>query len=1079
MDSPFSLIPNLVVLDSKGDGLVILPKPLPSIQVSVTAVSLASNVLGNKFDLENRLAIAPDDSPVAASILLRVFHFLDPAVSADNMTPELLAEIADLCLKWQCVPAVGPYTHFWVVTASEKLCDKLEPWLGWLKIGKAFAREDVAAMVIQEQAYRWWKDLGFANLDDLRRVVQPSLINELNETRMDVIQYIGKAVSEQLIWLSSQEDLCLVTDATKEESEMCSSALCGSFLRILHNNVLMPLQDQPFEALTIQRLIGNDGLLKDVVLGLKEHPVCRAMAAELQMSLVRKIEQYVADSTLKYQVFLSAAASGETNQGTEPANSTALPVLSTREVVKTHVLSDSNAEGEMKLNDNSEPEHTEAEPERPTAESPITMPFETTKRETLEPIVEEPVTEFLEPISVQSVGEPTVLVREDSTKELGESIIEESVEALPTSVAEKSVEDLRNLVADVLTLDPREPIVERSIGEPVGTVAEESTEESKEPVIVEQHAEGLIERAFEALTGVLKRLKVEQSDVQVSRPVVVGHIEGPMELLADFPTGQTVNLTVQEADLIKGYFDSLDAEDYGKQWTAEHAQPVIEEAIGELVHPTAEVYSLTYVQQKPAGKPIPGPIEVPVAEPIEPIAKEPVVEEYTKELVPEPADTPTGGLSLEVASETAGTSVGTLLEKLDYLTSGVLSRTVENPFEEFKIDIEEPVKVETPAKVAQEKSAIGPMDAPLEVSSDFEAENNAVLIKTSSPAAEPDATVSSTFTGDHDKKAEMVHDKSADIERCQPSTLVDVDVSKDDGTPVGVPIIESPPGEMDALKTAFERLDHSPAPKGFILQEETLDDDIVEEEENTDQQEEDTDQQEEDTDQQEEDTDQQEEDTDQQEVHKAEEREPICDKSNEADRSKAPSSDVQETDPDVNAVVPVGHKSTTMRRAALKRTAPDYVSFQGTRPGISHSPPLKRSKLVDPDFEARSRFPDTKKPQTEQPETKKENPQIEKNPSTLGVEAIRHSPLPSATNSTVAVRRLGRPNWTNEERRALAASLVDPARKGVLKYLRAKYKMVSPAHVLDIVNKHNWDLTEAEKAVEDLHNQIYTGQIVL
>lgn len=168
--------PKPIYLDPKGDGFVILPNSLPPIVVSMHLVSLASIVLGRQFDSWKLLRLTTNENPVAVGILLRVFHYLDPAVPPGKMTPELLADIADLCLKWQCLPTLGPYPHRWMAAASENSRCWLEPWPGWLRIGKGFGRKDITDMVIEHQVGRWWKDLGFANLENLKRVIEPRLI---------------------------------------------------------------------------------------------------------------------------------------------------------------------------------------------------------------------------------------------------------------------------------------------------------------------------------------------------------------------------------------------------------------------------------------------------------------------------------------------------------------------------------------------------------------------------------------------------------------------------------------------------------------------------------------------------------------------------------------------------------------------------------------------------------------------------------------------------------------------------------------------------------------------------------------
>jgi len=177
MDSPTSSS-NPVHLDVKGDGCVILPNSIPPIVVSVFLVSQASIVLRRRFDSSKRLRLTADENPVAVGILLRVFHYLDPAVPPGEMTPELLAQIANLCLEWQCLPALGPYPRRWMAAASENSSSWLEQWPGWLKIGKGFGRKDITDMVIEHQAGRWWTDLAFADLENLKEVVEPRLIGK-------------------------------------------------------------------------------------------------------------------------------------------------------------------------------------------------------------------------------------------------------------------------------------------------------------------------------------------------------------------------------------------------------------------------------------------------------------------------------------------------------------------------------------------------------------------------------------------------------------------------------------------------------------------------------------------------------------------------------------------------------------------------------------------------------------------------------------------------------------------------------------------------------------------------------------
>jgi hypothetical protein len=168
--------PEPVYMHPKGDGIIILPNSLPPLVVSMRLVSVASTKLHSQFDSENNLRLATNENPVAVVILLRVFHFLDPSVSPGMMTPELLADIADLCGKWQCHELLGPYPHRWIAAATENSVHWLEPWPDWLKIGQGFCRKDITKMVIEREASRWWKDLGFANLENLMRVIEPRLI---------------------------------------------------------------------------------------------------------------------------------------------------------------------------------------------------------------------------------------------------------------------------------------------------------------------------------------------------------------------------------------------------------------------------------------------------------------------------------------------------------------------------------------------------------------------------------------------------------------------------------------------------------------------------------------------------------------------------------------------------------------------------------------------------------------------------------------------------------------------------------------------------------------------------------------
>lgn len=118
---------------------------------------------------------------------------------------------------------------------------------------------------------------------------------------MDAINYVGNVVSEQLVWLNCQKKLCVVTYASREESEMCSSVLCGSLLRILHRNNLLSMPDEQHACATVKKLTGRSGL-QCALVGLKEHPRCWEVLVETQMSLVRRIENHVAVIPFKHQV---------------------------------------------------------------------------------------------------------------------------------------------------------------------------------------------------------------------------------------------------------------------------------------------------------------------------------------------------------------------------------------------------------------------------------------------------------------------------------------------------------------------------------------------------------------------------------------------------------------------------------------------------------------------------------------------------------------------------------------------------------------------------------------------------------
>jgi hypothetical protein len=208
-------------------------------------------------------------------------------------------------------------------------------------------------------------------------------------------------------------------------------------------------------------------------------------------------------------------------------------------------------------------------------------------------------------------------------------------------------------------------------------------------------------------------------------------------------------------------------------------------------------------------------------------------------------------------------------------------------------------------------------------------------------------------------------------------------------------------------------------------------------------------------------------------------------------RGKVPSVEIQEAVPNDNGVTR-GVTFVTKSWVPFKRRRGKFRSSHSqalgifradsvfsTKHGIDGPPPVKRPRLGEPPIDAK----DSLLTGTSVAKTNSKiygDKEVEKGPFALTTPL---SPSASTSISTprspVNVTRLIDHNWTNEVRQNMAVCLEDPAKKRVVKYLRAKYRQVGAAHLLDIVHKHNWDLEESEEVVAELHKRICEGELAL
>ena len=163
-----SAVQPTVSLDPHGNGIIQLPPPHPRYQVSTQTLCLASPFLAELYTTANFVRTSEDDDPKAVIILLKIFHFIDPDISEELITPKNVAMIARLCEKWKCEKALGPYPKMWLSILEKNYPEKREPWQLWLRIGKAFGRRDIVESITAETARSVWKTNGFEELEALK-----------------------------------------------------------------------------------------------------------------------------------------------------------------------------------------------------------------------------------------------------------------------------------------------------------------------------------------------------------------------------------------------------------------------------------------------------------------------------------------------------------------------------------------------------------------------------------------------------------------------------------------------------------------------------------------------------------------------------------------------------------------------------------------------------------------------------------------------------------------------------------------------------------------------------------------------
>jgi len=166
----------LIFLDLKGDGLLHLPPPHPPFKISKKIVSQSSPFLGELYETSRGVYLSRSDDPVAVMILLKIFHGVDPQVPVELITPVNVARIAALSLKWKCTQNLGTYPSLWLSILEKRGGGEHEPWIYWLKIGKAFGTEDIINSIVVKHGSTMWRDSGYDELESLKFAVHNEII---------------------------------------------------------------------------------------------------------------------------------------------------------------------------------------------------------------------------------------------------------------------------------------------------------------------------------------------------------------------------------------------------------------------------------------------------------------------------------------------------------------------------------------------------------------------------------------------------------------------------------------------------------------------------------------------------------------------------------------------------------------------------------------------------------------------------------------------------------------------------------------------------------------------------------------
>jgi len=833
---------------------------------------------------------------------------------------------------------------------------------------------------------------------------------------------------------------------------MCSSILCGSLLRILQRNVLQSMPDEPFGSATVKKLTGRRGL-KCAIVGLKEHPYCREMVVEIQMSLLRRIENHVSQIPLKHQVLPPTLPPCNA----APANYIMPSVNWDVGAAKTHTPIELKVGGGIKLDDNSELEATGATFTVPTTVDSVTEPAE----RSAEGLVSEPNIE-------NYTGESKMPQAEvEEARRLVESLVEIAVARSLGSVA---AEDLNDAVSQCIE-KPEKIAAE----EPGAEVVETTAEGSAKPATVENSTKVSVEPNAGVVCEGLEEPVAEEPVIRPTDPVIVGQAIKPPEMPIE--DSEPVDLTFKEfghGANAKVLNDSLEADmvrvETIKEFTEKQRSPIIEESTVKLSDSTIDECTQKLSQSSLEGS--------------------------AEKLVPKLAEAPTEGRRDGTVSDAARVSVEDLLDKLSKLPPN----TMEKLFEELKIQFGEPAKAEAPVGEARR----APVDSSFWASSDAATGNDIFSTGASlSAAAAPGTRIVSTVTGDDNREVQMVQQKSEEAERCEKPAPTDVHTSDVVRTPVDVPITESPTDDADVLDTSLELLDRLqlkdtpdlyPNSASELL--DTVDPESVLEEDQRESAEEGPKGYSGDEEQKL-DSDTPDENYDSEATSPGSQASVPRGEASHSDspasppRGKASSAEIQEAAPDDNGATP----DATFRvklRVPFKRPRGKLGSHRKQTPGVSSAnsvfstqygidgpPPLKRPRFGEPPINVKDSL-------LTGTGIAKTNSRIygfkedKKGPLTLTTPL---SPSASTSISTprspVNVTRLSAPNWTDEVRQNMAACLEDPAKKRVVKYLRAKYRQVGAAHLLDIVHKHKWHLEESEEVVAELHKRICEGELAL